>query len=411
MREKFGQFRLYAAGHARKIASCILFGIVFVCSASFCSIDSGAVAQDTVDAGKVYLETDGGIVTIDRIDGEETAEEEVSEEDELSVSANDLVGLDDLSDVAKKTGSSNLEADEDTIIVDENGDYIPATYEDDWSLILINKKHLIPDDYEFEVASIKGAVRSDVRVVPYVKELIEAAADDGVQLYICSPYRDMDKQEQLFEKKVRFYKKQGYSDAESYDLASQTVAIPGTSEHQVGLAFDFIMPNFLMAHSRFVQRYEKPIINGDNKVLTNLNTRIRPFVMRRMKKEVLKELPNKIEEKMVTPLSEEQRKLYISYVGSIRSDLFGEIDNTGIEHNKMKILAALTRLRQICCHPSTFLEDYTGGSGKLDLLLQQLDIALANGHRTLVFSQFTTMLDIIRKELDIVFHTDKFRAF
>ena len=244
MREKFGQFRLYAAGHARKIASCILFGIVFVCSASFCSIDSGAVAQDTVDAGKVYRETDGGIVTIDRIDGEETAEEEVSEEDELSVSANDLVGLDDLSDVAKKTGSSNLEADEDTIIVDENGDYIPATYEDDWSLILINKKHLIPDDYEFEVASIKGAVRSDVRVVPYVKELIEAAADDGVQLYICSPYRDMDKQEQLFEKKVRFYKKQGYSDAESYDLASQTVAIPGTSEHQVGLAFDFIMPNY-----------------------------------------------------------------------------------------------------------------------------------------------------------------------
>ncbi len=210
----------------------------------------------------------------------------------------------------------------------------------------------------------------------------------------------------VFLDEAQFIKNAASINAQSVKLlrAEHRFALTGTpienSLSELWSIFDFIMPNFLMAHSRFVQRYEKPIIGGDESVLANLNTRIRPFVMRRMKKEVLKELPDKVEEKMVTPLSDEQRKLYISYVGSIRSDLFGEIDNTGIEKNQMKILAALTRLRQICCHPSTFLEDYTGGSGKLDLLLQQLDIALANGHRTLVFSQFTTMLDIIRKELD-----------
>ena len=210
----------------------------------------------------------------------------------------------------------------------------------------------------------------------------------------------------VFLDEAQFIKNAASMNAQSVKLlhAEHRFALTGTpienSLSELWSIFDFIMPNFLMAHSRFAQRYEKPIISGNTKVLASLNTRIRPFVMRRMKKEVLKELPNKLEEKMVTPLTEEQRKLYISYVSSIRSDLFGEIEQTGVEKNQMKILAALTRLRQICCHPSTFLEDYTGGSGKLDLLLQQLDIALANGHRTLVFSQFTTMLDIIRKELE-----------
>ena len=210
----------------------------------------------------------------------------------------------------------------------------------------------------------------------------------------------------VFLDEAQFIKNAASMNAQSVKLlrASHRFALTGTpienSLSELWSIFDFIMPNFLMAHSRFVQRYEKPIISGDQKVLGSLNTRIRPFVMRRMKKEVLKELPGKLEEKMVTPLTEEQKKLYISYVGSIRSDLFGEIDASGIEKNQMKILAALTRLRQICCHPSTFLEDYSGGSGKLDLLLQQLDIAIANGHRTLVFSQFTTMLEIIRKELE-----------
>jgi len=186
--------------------------------------------------------------------------------------------------------------------------------------------------------------------------------------------------------------------------AQHRFALTGTpienSLSELWSIFDFIMPNFLMAHSKFAARYEKPIINGDKDVLENLNMRISPFVMRRMKKDVLKELPGKLEEKIVTPLSEEQRKVYLSYMNDIRGDLFGEIEKSGVEGSKMKILAALTRLRQICCHPATFISNYKGGSGKLDLLMQQLDNAIANEHRTLVFSQFTGMLEIIAKELD-----------
>ena len=103
---------------------------------------------------------------------------------------------------------------------------------------------------------------------------------------------------------------------------------------------------------------------------------------------------------MLTDMTEEQTKVYLAYMNELKSDIFGEIQENGIEKSRIKILAALTRLRQICCHPSTFLTNYKGGSGKLDLLMQQLNNAIANGHRTIVFSQFTGMLDIIRKECE-----------
>lgn len=210
----------------------------------------------------------------------------------------------------------------------------------------------------------------------------------------------------IFLDEAQFIKNAASLNAQSVKLlrAEHRFALTGTpienSLSELWSIFDFIMPNFLMAHSRFSTRYEKPIIGGDTEVLASLNTRIKPFIMRRMKKDVLRELPGKLEEKMVTPMTDEQKKVYLSYMSSIRSDLFGEISQNGIEKSQIKILAALTRLRQICCHPATFLENYAGGSGKLDLLLQQLDNAIANGHRTLVFSQFTGMLEIIRKELD-----------
>lgn len=163
--------------------------------------------------------------------------------------------------------------------------------------------------------------------------------------------------------------------------------------------FDFIMPNYLLSHTKFVNQYEKPIMKDEEGVLDDLNRRIIPFVLRRMKKDVLHELPDKVETKMLTDMEEEQRKVYLSYMDNIRKEIQGEIEENGIEKSKMKILAALTRLRQICCHPGTFIENYNGGSGKLELLLEILDDAIANGHRILIFSQFTSMLSIIDAEL------------
>jgi len=163
--------------------------------------------------------------------------------------------------------------------------------------------------------------------------------------------------------------------------------------------FDFIMPEFLGSHMKFVEIYEKPIMKDDKAALEELNQHIAPFILRRMKKDVLTELPDKYETKMLTNLSEEQKLVYLSYLENIRGELHSEIEEFGIEKSRMKILAALTRLRQICCHPSTFLENYHGGSGKLDLLMELIPEAIANEHRVLVFSQFTSMLKIIEKEL------------
>lgn len=163
--------------------------------------------------------------------------------------------------------------------------------------------------------------------------------------------------------------------------------------------FDFIMPDYLDSYSKFSELYEKPIMKDDPNALNDLNQRIAPFILRRMKKEVLTELPDKYERKIITDLTDEQKKVYQSYVNEIRNNIHAEIADKGIDKSRMKVLAALTRLRQICCHPSTFIENYEGGSGKLDLLMDIIPDAIENDHRILIFSQFTSMLEIIEKEL------------
>ncbi|BBF42325.1 superfamily II DNA/RNA helicases, SNF2 family [Lachnospiraceae bacterium KM106-2] len=164
--------------------------------------------------------------------------------------------------------------------------------------------------------------------------------------------------------------------------------------------FDFIMPYYLLTHSKFVEQYEKPIVKEENsEALSDLTKHIQPFILRRMKRDVLQELPDKIETKLLTDMTEEQTKIYLSYMESIRSEINAEIKQNGFEKSQMKILAALTRLRQICCHPSTFIDGYEGGSGKLDLLMDILPDILLNGHRVLIFSQFTSMLELIAGKL------------
>ena len=164
--------------------------------------------------------------------------------------------------------------------------------------------------------------------------------------------------------------------------------------------FDFIMPGYLFSYTRFAKRFERPASKGETGVLQQLSRRIKPFLLRRMKKDVLAELPDKIETKLVTELTEEQRKLYLSYAQQARNEISDEISRVGFEKSRMQILAALTRLRQICCHPGMFLENYEGGSGKVSLFLQIMDELRENGHRILVFSQFTTMLELLKDALN-----------
>ena len=191
--------------------------------------------------------------------------------------------------------------------------------------------------------------------------------------------------------------------------AAHRFALTGTpienSLSELWSIFDFIMPYYLLSHTKFVKQYEKQILKNDEEALNDLNKRIRPFVLRRMKKDVLTELPEKVETKFLTDLTLEQKKSYLSYLESFRGEFFGgefgeDFDYRTIEQRKLQILTALMRLRQICCHPSTFLSNYEGGSGKLELFKQILPDLISNGHRILVFSQFTTMLDIIGNTIE-----------
>lgn len=163
--------------------------------------------------------------------------------------------------------------------------------------------------------------------------------------------------------------------------------------------FDFVMPGFFGRYRQFEECYEKPILRDHDSVqMQKLRRKIRPFVLRRMKKEVLIELPDKIETRRMAEMGAKQRKIYESYLARIQMELAGDEENTP-GGNRMQVLAALTRLRQICCHPATFASNYHGGSGKLDLLMEQLPDILEGGHSVIVFSQFTSMLSIIAHEL------------
>lgn len=149
-----------------------------------------------------------------------------------------------------------------------------------------------------------------------------------------------------------------------------------------------------------------PELFGSRKTFANLSReavarRVRPFILRRMKRDVLKELPDKIETLQLSELTEEQKKLYVAYLSRIQAETLQSLRTEGFQKSRMRILAGLTRLRQLCCHPALFVENYEGESGKLEQLLEIVDEALGGGKRMLIFSQFTSMLQLIREELSL----------
>ncbi|MEH7114486.1 DEAD/DEAH box helicase [Neobacillus niacini] len=126
--------------------------------------------------------------------------------------------------------------------------------------------------------------------------------------------------------------------------------------------------------------------------------RIRPFLLRRLKEDVLEELPEKIESVDSVELLPEQKKLYAAFLAKLRHDTLKHLDKDTLRKNKIKILAGLTRLRQICCHPALFVDGYKGSSAKFEQLLRIIEESKHGGRRVLIFSQFTKMLQLISRE-------------
>ncbi len=163
--------------------------------------------------------------------------------------------------------------------------------------------------------------------------------------------------------------------------------------------FDFLMPGFLLGYQGFRETYEEAVVRGTNADVTErLRTLVHPFILRRLKRDVLLELPDKLEKSISVRLEGEQRKLYDAYAQRLRMFLAKQSPDE-FRQNKLELLRELTRLRQLCCGPSLFLENYKGENAKLNTCMELVKQAIDGGHKLLLFSQFTSVLDEVEKAL------------
>ncbi len=219
--------------HRKRIIACIqlcLLFCIFFLNTSFAPPTFSTVLVES-DYSKMQETELNQVVEYDLGDTKESAQDE----HDLIDTQEDTASLDDLIEQSKMVAASEIiETEETRELFDKQ----------DWKLLLINKQHTIPEDYEFTLGTIKGSMRCDERIIEPLTQMFAAAKEDTVNLIVCSPYRDMARQEYLFERKVKNYIKTGMSYMEAYKRASITVTVPGASEHQVGLAVDIISDRY-----------------------------------------------------------------------------------------------------------------------------------------------------------------------
>lgn len=185
--------------------------------------------------------------------------------------------------------------------------------------------------------------------------------------------------------------------------AKRRFALTGTpienSLMELWSIFDFIMPNYLYDEKRFTSRYFRRLEEGPE-IIQELNRLIKPFILRRYKKNVIKELPDKIEKRLYVPLSEEQTKVYETYSKYVKDLIAKKVEDLEFTKSKIEILSYITKLRQLCLDPSVVMEDYNGDSGKIDSFMELIEQSVSENHKILVFSQFTSVLKNIGKTLE-----------
>ena len=233
----------------KKRLSCVVTVIVFcVISSSFAfptmQKEKGLVAGNQSEWAEIqenydYVPVELGISQDEVLDDEDVIvgynNEELNVQDEI-----DQFTLDDI-----------LEANEVSRGMTESEEYSSTLSVDDWQLVLVNKQHPVPEDYSFTLGTITGSMKCDVRIIDELMAMLEAAKADGIDLVICSPYRDYNRQTVLFERKIDYYMERGYSYLEAYKIASITVTVPGASEHQIGLALDIVSDTYTSLDTGF----------------------------------------------------------------------------------------------------------------------------------------------------------------
>lgn len=193
---------------------------------------------------------------------------------------------------------------------------------------------------------------------------------------------------------AQYVKNEGTLTAKAVKMISSTrsFALSGTpienSLEELYSIFSLVQPGMFKNKQAYKNMEEQKIAK-----------RVKPFVLRRMKQDVLTELPDKIESVEYTPLTDKQKIVYLAQLQLLQNEASTAIQTDTLQQNRIKILAGITRLRQICCHPGMFMKDYDGGSGKLERLMEFLEEARDSGKRIVLFSQFTQMLSIMKERL------------
>ena len=177
--------------------------------------------------------------------------------------------------------------------------------------------------------------------------------------------------------------------------ALHTIALTGTpienNIYDLWSIFDFLMPHYLLDYDDFKDSFE-----SDDEYYKIVKDKVAPFILRRRKEDVLKDLPEKFEVIITTEMSTEQRKLYDAYRFKAKEELKASDGGSKM----MEILSIITRLRQICVDPSTFIENFTGESGKITTLKEIIIEKMKDNHRFLIFSQFVSALNIVKEEVE-----------
>jgi len=185
--------------------------------------------------------------------------------------------------------------------------------------------------------------------------------------------------------------------------ANYKIALSGTplenGVSEIWSIFDFLMRGFLHNYDNFRTNFENPIVkHGNNKLLKDLAQKTKPFLLRRTKKEILKELPDKIEQISNCELSKDQLTLYTKILEEVKGNVFSNVEKKGFEKSRIIILAALTKLRQICNHPSQIEPKMAKAhSGKIDTCMELLHDAFEGDHKVLIFSSFVKTLQILKE--------------
>lgn len=238
----------YFAHNTKRFASVIAVFVFSFASSSFTFLTEAsemnimpesewAEIQENYEYVPISLNVDEEEVLDDDdvIEGYDNNELDVSADEIDQYSLEDILQANEVSTGMKSTVSST------------------ATHlsKDDWQLVLVNKQHPVPDDYTFTLGTIKGTMKCDVRIIDDLMDMMQTAKADGINLVICSPYRDYNRQTVLFNRKIDYYMDKGYSYMESYKLASMTVTVPGASEHQIGLALDIVSTSYSALETGF----------------------------------------------------------------------------------------------------------------------------------------------------------------